>query len=231
MCRLRAKDTDWDKESDEDSLAAAFEQEADKRVSGQFSTTLIPRSPGEELMPVGIYLQHPHPSPLLLPHRAVQVQLEALQMNDFPDIDDGCRHAYRFAIRGGRGGSGAQYASSNRLFLLKEGKNDASVWSDREYVDEAFDDARYAKAWCSGRLLCEEEFVDMVREHYGDLVGMDSHRWGGLPHFSRNGMGCSIPVIVERKSDGKEDIYVFQLSRVGDGEYRDCWMTIRVYRV
>ena len=161
---------------------------------------------------------HKQPSALLPPHRAVQIQLEALQMNDWPEEDEGCRHAYRFAVRA----NNYLFGSIGKPFMLKPGKTDPSIHSDRLYIDPHFDDRHIVKSWLGiDRLEDEASFIATLKAHFRPLIGSSGFEWAGPPRFRADGAACTVAARVH--ADGGPCVFAFDLVRVSDGAYKDCW--------
>ena len=162
---------------------------------------------------------HKQPSALLPPHRVVQIQLEALQMNDWPEEDGGCKHAYRFAVRA----SNYLFGSVGKPFMLKPGKSDPSIHSDRIYIDPHFDDRHIVKSWLgTERLENEASFIATLKSHFPTLIGAAGFEWAAPPHFRSDGAACTVTARIH--ADVGPRVFHFDLVRVADGAYKDCWL-------
>jgi hypothetical protein len=191
-------------------------QQQGLQMSRDFSMLLLKKR--EQVGALNMDRHHKQPSALLPPHRAVQVQLEALQMNDWPDVDAGCKHAYRFAVRA----NNYLFGSVGKPFMLKPGKSDPSILADRLYIDPHFDDRHIAKSWLGvDRLEDEESFVKTLKTHFLPLIGADGFEWAGPPQFRADGAACTVAALVH--GDKGTSHFAFDLVRVTDGAYKDCW--------
>jgi hypothetical protein len=175
----------------------------------------------EEIGSLNIEKYNQKPSALLPPHRVVQIQLEALQMNDWPEEDAGCRHAYRFALRA----CNSLFGPADKPFVLKPGEADPADVSKRLYVDPHTDNRHIVQSWLGpDRLEDEPAFVATLKRHFPRLIGAASFAWAGPPQFGPTGAACAVSAAVRSDGDAEPPrVFVFDLVRVDDGAYKDCW--------
>jgi hypothetical protein len=185
-------------------------------MARDFSRVLLKNR--EQVGALNIDRHYRQPSALLPPHRVVQIQLEALQMNDWPEEDGGCKHAYRFAVRG----SNYLFGSVGKPFMLQPGKTDPSIHPDRLYIDPHFDDRHIVKSWLgTDRLEDEASFIATLKRHFAPLIGAAAFEWAGPPRFDPAGAACTVAARV--RTDAGPRVFAFDLVRVPDGAYKDCW--------
>ena len=140
-------------------------------------------------------------------------------MNDWPEEDGGCKHAYRFAVRA----SNYLFGSVGKPFMLKPGKSDPSIHSDRIYIDPHFDDRHIVKSWLgTERLENEASFIATLKSHFPTLIGAASFEWAAPPYFRSDGAACTVTARIH--ADVGPRVFHFDLVRVADGAYKDCWL-------
>lgn len=144
----------------------------------------------------------PQPSHLMAPTTVIEVQMDALQRNDWPDTDSGMKTAFAFT---------------------KPPDTETSV------PGQAFH--THARSWFGKEEWLDfKDFVAMVNSSpYNILVNCE--RWKTVSELvfpSRRAERAVQAIEVVSREEKRSHRFTFLLERIQQGPYKGCWMTYGV---
>ncbi|CAL5220843.1 g2927 [Coccomyxa viridis] len=148
-------------------------------------------------------LEHRGPTPMLPPTAVVAAQMDALQMNDWPDSDSGIRTAFLFS----------KPYECESMIAGRASPTECHSWQGKEQ-------------W-----IAYKEFADALRSPPLDVL-LNCESWQACSQLlfpSQRKENRAVQAVEVRAPTGNRQhpyTFTFCLERIDVGPYKGCWMTV-----